>query len=91
MCHDRLNKKLVRVLLGFKLGLGVRDSVGGPVVVVRQALQPSFRCPMGADRTHTSPDVVPISSWCECAGNPDDNLNDVVETITKEGLVPLHL
>ncbi len=33
----------------------------------RQALQPSFRCPMGADRPHTSPDVVPTSSWCECA------------------------
>ena len=33
MCHARLNKELVRVLLGFKLGLGVRDSVGGPVVV----------------------------------------------------------
>jgi hypothetical protein len=35
VCHVRLNKKLVRVLLGFKLGLGVRDSVGGSVVVVR--------------------------------------------------------
>ncbi len=38
MCHARLNKKLVRVLIGFKLGLGVRDSVGGAVVVVRQSL-----------------------------------------------------
>ena len=38
MCHVRLNKKLVRVLLGFRLGLGVRDSVGGPVVVVRHRL-----------------------------------------------------
>ncbi len=38
MCHARLNKKLVRVLLGFRLGLGVRDSVGGPVVVVRHSL-----------------------------------------------------
>jgi len=38
VCHARLNKKLVRVLLGFKLGLGVRDSVGGPVVVVRHSL-----------------------------------------------------
>ena len=40
MCHARLNKELVRVLLGFKLGLGlgVRDSVGGPVVVVRHRL-----------------------------------------------------
>ena len=38
MCHARLNKKLVRVLLGFRLGLGVRDSVGGPVVVVRHRL-----------------------------------------------------
>jgi len=35
VCHARLNKELVRVLLGFKLGLGVRDSVGGAVVVVR--------------------------------------------------------
>ncbi len=34
VCHARLHKKLVRVLLGFRLGLGVRDSVGGPVVVV---------------------------------------------------------
>ncbi len=38
LCHARLNKKLVRVLLGFKLGLGVRDSVGGPFVVVRHRL-----------------------------------------------------
>ena len=38
MCHARLNKKLVRVLLGFRLGLGVRDSVGGSVVVVRNRL-----------------------------------------------------
>ncbi len=38
MCHARLNKKLVRVLLGFKLRLGVRDSVGGAVVVVRHRL-----------------------------------------------------
>jgi hypothetical protein len=35
VCHARLHKKLVRVLLGFRLGPGVRDSVGGPVVVVR--------------------------------------------------------
>jgi hypothetical protein len=35
VCHARLNKKLVRVLIGFRLGLGVRDSVGGAVVVVR--------------------------------------------------------
>ncbi len=35
MCRGRLHKKLVRVLLGFRLGLAVRDSVGGPVVVVR--------------------------------------------------------
>ena len=34
MCHARLHKKLVRVLLGFRLGLGVRDSVGGLVFVV---------------------------------------------------------
>jgi hypothetical protein len=34
----RLHKKLVRVLLGFRLGLGVRDSVGGAVVVVRHRL-----------------------------------------------------
>jgi hypothetical protein len=38
VCHARLLKKLVRVLLGFRLGLGVRDSVGGPVVVVRHRL-----------------------------------------------------
>ncbi len=38
MCHTRLNKKIVRVLLGFRLGLGVRDSVGRPVVVVRLRL-----------------------------------------------------
>ncbi len=38
MCHARLHKKLVRVLLGFRLGLGVRDSVGGAVVVVRHML-----------------------------------------------------
>ncbi len=40
MCHARLHKKLVRVLLGFRLGLGVRDSVGGwgAVVVVRHRL-----------------------------------------------------
>ena len=31
----RLHKKLVRVLFGFRLGLGVKDSVGGLVVVVR--------------------------------------------------------
>ncbi len=30
MCHSRLHKKLVRVLLGFRVLLGVRDSVGGP-------------------------------------------------------------
>jgi hypothetical protein len=35
VCHARLHKKLVRVLLGLRLGLGVRDSVGGAVVVVR--------------------------------------------------------
>ncbi len=38
MCHAGLHKKLVRVLLGFRLGLGVRDSVGGAVVVVRHRL-----------------------------------------------------
>ncbi len=38
MCHARLNKKIVRVLLGFRLRLGVRDSVGGVVVVVRHRL-----------------------------------------------------
>jgi hypothetical protein len=38
VCHGRLHKKLVRVLLRFRLGLGVRDSVGGPVVVVRHRL-----------------------------------------------------
>ena len=38
MCHARLNKNLVRVLLGFRLGLGVRDYVGGAVVVVRHRL-----------------------------------------------------
>ena len=38
MCHGRSHKKLVRVLLGFRLGLGVRDSVGGTVVVVRHRL-----------------------------------------------------
>jgi hypothetical protein len=31
------------------------------------------------------------SEWISLAGNPGDNLSDVVETITKEGLVPLHL
>jgi hypothetical protein len=36
------------------------------------------------------------SEWLPLAGiplpgNPGDNLNDVVETITKKGLVPLHL
>ncbi len=31
------------------------------------------------------------SEWIPLAGNPGDNLSDVVETITKEGLVPLHL
>jgi hypothetical protein len=35
VCHSRLHKKIFRVLLGFRVGLGVRDSVGGPVVVVR--------------------------------------------------------
>ena len=34
MCHVRLHKKLFRVLFGFRLGLGVRNSVGGPVFVV---------------------------------------------------------
>ncbi len=38
MCHVRLHKKLVRVLFGFRLGLGVKDSVGGAVVVVRHRL-----------------------------------------------------
>ncbi len=38
MCHARLHKKLVTVLLGFRLGLGVRDSVVGVVVVVRHSL-----------------------------------------------------
>ncbi len=38
MCHDRLHKKLVRVLFAFRLGLGVRDSVGRTVVVVRHRL-----------------------------------------------------
>jgi hypothetical protein len=38
VCHARLHKKLVRVLLGFRLELGVRDSVGGAVVVVRHRL-----------------------------------------------------
>ncbi len=38
MCHARLNKKLVRVFLGFRLGLGVRDSVGGVFFVVRHRL-----------------------------------------------------
>jgi hypothetical protein len=38
VCHSRLNTKLVRVLLGFRLGLGVRDSVGGAVVVVRHRM-----------------------------------------------------
>jgi hypothetical protein len=32
-----------------------------------QTLQPSSQCPMGADRSHTFPDVVTTSSWCECA------------------------
>ena len=32
-----------------------------------QTLLPSSRCPMGADRSHTTPDVVPTSRWCECA------------------------
>ncbi len=31
------------------------------------------------------------SEWIPLVGNSDDNLSDVVETITKEGLVPLHL
>ena len=34
MCHSRLHKKIFRVLFGFRLGLGVRDSVGRPVFVV---------------------------------------------------------
>ena len=34
MCHARLHKKIFRVLFGFRLGLGVRDSVGGLVFVV---------------------------------------------------------
>jgi hypothetical protein len=38
VCHARVNKKLVRVLFGFRLGLGVRDSVGVSVVVVRHRL-----------------------------------------------------
>jgi hypothetical protein len=38
VCHGRLHKKLIRVLLRFRLGLGVRDSVGGAVVVVRHRL-----------------------------------------------------
>jgi hypothetical protein len=38
VCHTRLHKKLVRVLLGFRLGVRVRDSVGGPVVIVRHRL-----------------------------------------------------
>jgi hypothetical protein len=37
-CHVRLHKKLVRVFLGFRLGLGVRDSVGAAVVVVRHRI-----------------------------------------------------
>ncbi len=38
VCQTRLHKKYVRVLFGFRLGLGVRDYVGGPVVVVRHRL-----------------------------------------------------
>jgi hypothetical protein len=38
VCHVRLHKKIVRVLIGFRLGLGVRDSVGGAVVVVRHRI-----------------------------------------------------
>jgi len=34
VCHARLHKKIFRVLFGFRLGLRVRDSVGGPVFVV---------------------------------------------------------
>jgi hypothetical protein len=38
VCDARLRKQLVRVLLGLRLGLGVRDSVGGTVVVVRHRI-----------------------------------------------------
>jgi hypothetical protein len=38
VCHATLHKKSVRVLLGFRLGLRVRDSVGGGGVVVRHRL-----------------------------------------------------
>ena len=33
-CHTRLRKKIVRFIFGFRLGLGVRDTVGDPVLVV---------------------------------------------------------
>jgi hypothetical protein len=45
VCHVRLHKKLVRVLLGFRLGLGVRDSVGGPVVVRHRIFNRDFDVP----------------------------------------------
>ena len=34
----QITQKIVRVLFGFRLGLGVRDSVEGSVVVVRHRL-----------------------------------------------------
>ena len=45
-----------------------RRHVGGPRPRrLTNVLQPSSQCPMGSDRTHTDPDVVPTSDWCERA------------------------
>jgi hypothetical protein len=40
VCHARLNKKIVRVLFGFRLRLGVRDSVGGPETLDKLLTEP---------------------------------------------------
>jgi hypothetical protein len=46
-----------------------------------QDLQPSSQCPMGTDRTHTSPDVVPTSSWCECTRGAQQVLTEPVSPV----------
>ncbi len=66
MCHARLNKKISQSLARIQTRTRSQRLFGG----VRrrrqtQTLQPSFRCPMGTDRPHTSPDIVPTSDGPE--------------------------
>jgi hypothetical protein len=63
-----MHNNLVKVFFGFRLGLGLEDTVGGPVLRGSSSDKDSstvISMSHGSRRPRRVPDVVPTSDWGE--------------------------